>query len=266
MKKSILVLAALAVCLVACKNNRPKDLSVEQVNQQKVALADSVLSKIDAIFEQYQEASAQCFTESIFNLTDEEKLVVPDYLLDPSVANTLVTKSQKISALAMLIVDRAEMAAYDMPLAKTDQAIAKLAADVNFPIDNEDTPEAMSEKVKQLYNAFKERGDLAFFWQFEYAMITEMAYILSQNPELCFEKITPNEWKGFGDKCKGVISAVKELAVFDGELAFVYERFLENKLLKTAEDFESCSTVEGAKKYYLAHQAECAATRNAMIQ
>ncbi len=106
-KNNILIaLAMLAVLtMVSCKNNNKKaqsqDPTQEEVQEMKQALADSVLAEIDAFVDEYIDASSKSFKIRDLELTENEKSVRPDYLLDPSVANNLVTRSQKINALVI---------------------------------------------------------------------------------------------------------------------------------------------------------------------
>jgi len=55
----------------------------------------------------------------------------------------------------------------------------------------------LSEKIKKEYEACRERGDLAYFWQFQYAIMIETGYIIAHNPELFFSKITEEQWQAF---------------------------------------------------------------------
>jgi len=84
--------------MVSCKNNnkktQSKNPSQEEVQEMKQALADSVLAEIDAFADQYSDAASKAFRLQAMELTDDEKQVKPDYLLDPSLVSKFVTKSQ----------------------------------------------------------------------------------------------------------------------------------------------------------------------------
>jgi len=115
--------------MVSCKNNKKsqnQEPTPEEIQAQKVALADSVLVQIDAIYENFQKASEESFKIGELILTEEESMIKPDYLLEPSFANTLVTKSQKVNALGIYLMDLAARIIYDMPLDETKEVITSI--------------------------------------------------------------------------------------------------------------------------------------------
>jgi len=194
MKRTFTLFAVMAICfamMVSCKN-KTNEPAPEEIEAQKVALADSVLAEIDSLSEQYFDASTKSFKLKEVELTEDEKLVKPDYLLDPSVADTLITKVQKVNALAIYSVELGIRKMYDMPTEEIKEVLLKLAADVNHPIDVDFliSNATSSEKLKKEYEVCKERGDIAYFWQFEEAVITEIEYVIAQNPELFINKIS----------------------------------------------------------------------------
>jgi len=138
MKRTFQFLAFVAICsamMVSCKNTKQSEPTLEEIQTQKVALADSVLAKIDAFAGKFIDASEGDFRIVNFELNEEEKMVKPDYLLDPSFANTLVTKSQKVNALAIFLVELTVREIYDMPLEETQEVMAKLAVEIDHPVD-----------------------------------------------------------------------------------------------------------------------------------
>jgi len=134
MKRTLTLIALVAICcamMVSCKNTKTTEPTPEEIQAQKVALADSVLAEIDAFADEYMLASDNAFFIADYELTEEEKLVKPDYLLEPSFANTLVTKSQKVNALAFYLADIQVRKLYDMPMEEAKEVIAKLAIELN---------------------------------------------------------------------------------------------------------------------------------------
>jgi len=272
MKRTLTLISFVAICcamMVSCKNSKTTEPTAEEVQAQKQALADSVLAKIDEIAEQYWNAQAESPIFATMKLTDEEKLVKPDYLLDPSVANTLVTKSQKINALAIYVTDIAVCKAYDMPYEGLREAAIKLATELDVPFDMEITTsnEPISEKIKATYKACKERGELSLFWQFEYGVVAEFSFILSQNPELLLSKITEEEWQAFNRVKKARVAAIEELAKYDEEMALLCEFRAKNRVTASKEEsVRKNQSIETAKQYYIANKAKYAAKRNALLQ
>jgi len=274
MKKSYILIAlamvaALSVVSCKCSSNKSQEPTQEEVQEMKQALADSVLAEIDEIAERYWDAQGKSSIIQSTILTDEQKMIKPDYLLDPSVANTLVTKSQKINALAISVVDIAVCKVYDMPYEELQEAAAKLAADLNVPFDvqfsNGNAP--LSEKIKATYNACKERGEVSLFWQFENAGIYETNYIISQSPEVYLGKITDEQWQAFYKARHARLDAVAKLAKYDEEMALLAEFSNNNKVKASIEDKNRKNqSIEFAKHFYSANKDKYATKRNALLQ
>jgi len=272
MKRTVTLIACVAVCCamtMSCKNKKTTEPTPEEIQAQKVALADSVLAQIDAIFEEYEDASVKGKIWEVVFLTEEERMVKPDYLLDPSYASTLATKSQKVNALAVYIVDCAVRHIYGMPLDETKGVIAKLAAELNHPIDDDFiTGYEMSESeiIKKEYEVCRERGDLVYFWQFQNAIIAETSYIIAQNPELFFSKITDEQWQAFVTIMNEKNKAIRELAKYDNEMAAVLEMFNQTKVVSEEEKEKISASIESEIKFRLANKDKFIAYRNALLQ
>ncbi len=272
MKRTLTLIALVTICsamTLSCKNPRTVDPTPEEILQQKQALADSVLAEIDEIADQLFNASSDSFRPRKFELTDKEKMVKPDYLLDPSLANTLLTRSQKINALSFYCIDNGIRKIYDMPCEESNEAIVKLAADLNFPLDMDFlTSEApISEKMKANYTACKERGDLALFWQFEYAATIEIGYILAQNPELFFSRITDDQWRAYYSRKQARKKANEKLAKYDEEMAQLLAFREQNRVTASnAEREQKNKSVESVKQYTIANKEKYVAKRNALLQ
>jgi len=275
MKRALTLIACVAICsamTVSCKNNKKSqniEPTQEEIQQQKQELADTVWAEIDALAERYIDASKKSFRLQVMELTDAEKMLKPDYLLDLSVANNLVTKSQKISALAIYIIDAGLRKIYDMPTNDIKETIAKIAAEVDFPIDMEYTlsNSPVSEKTKGRYEVFKERGELATFWQFEYAIISEIDYIIANNPDLYFSKITEEQWQSFYTRKQSRMEPIKELAKYDQEKAQVYDFINQNRIFTSQEDRDHFNqTKDTAKQYCIDNKEIFISRRNALLE
>jgi len=268
---ALAIIAALS--MVSCKNNNKKAQSQEptqeEVQEMKQALADTVLAQIDEIAERFIDASGKTFRLRSLELTDAEKMVKPDYLLDPSVAATLVTKSQKINAMAFYVTEIGVRMIYDMPLDEVNEVIAKLAADLNYPLDiaysASDAP--LSEKIKANYEVFRESGNLAFFWQSHYAIIIDIIYLFVQNPELYFNKITEEQWQNFRKRIETIDEALAKLAQYDEEIALVWDFKNKNRSFSSKEKRDSIDqSIESAKQFRIANKDKFIARRNALLQ
>jgi len=275
--KSTYILIALAMVaalsMVSCKNNnknaQSQDPTQEEVQTMKQALADSVLADIDAFAEAYNSAAANSFSFRNLELTESEKLAKPDYLLDPSVANNLVTKAQKVNALAFYCIDLGVRILYDMPTDETTEAIAKLAMEVNFPMDIDNLQEktSLGDRMRIAYDQCKENGDVALFWAFQEAFIIETGYILAHNPELFFGKITEDQWKAFNKRLDENTKAMYKLAKYDDEMAAVLQIRDRNRVFSSDEERAKVhATLESVKQSHIANKDKFIAQRNARLQ
>jgi len=271
MKRTLLFLALIAISsamMISCKNAKNVEPTPEEIQAQKTALADTVLAQIDALVDKYIDAANQSFKIQYFELTEKEKLTKPDYLLEPSYANNLVSKSQKITALAYYSVDRLVRVIYEMPTNEIDEVMAKLIAELNHPwgeYKKKDVP--VSEMMKKAYQTCKENGDMAYFWQFQNAIIAETGYIFAQNPDMFFDKITDEQWHAYINRLKAKGAAAKKLAKFDPEMAVLYDLILQLGVRPSDEEKDAVfSSCEAAKNFVKANYEKYSVRRNALLQ
>jgi len=266
---ALAMVAALSMVSCQCNSKKTQKPTQEEVQQQKQALADSVLAEIDAIAEKLYDASSKSFRLQFLTLTDKEKLVKPDYLLDPSIAYTLVNKTQKINALAIYCLEKGVRKIYDMPCEEVNEAIAKLAIDLNFPMDMEyvagEAP--LSEKMRKTYETCKERGEQNLFWQFEYATFLEINYVIANDPELFFNKITEEQWVAYYERKTEALNAIKELAKYDEEMALLWDFRNKNMVTSSEEEREKMfSSFESSRQLYKENKDRFSEIRNALLQ
>lgn len=250
-------------------NNKPKGPTEEEIQAQKQELADSLLIKIDGFADQLFDASSKYFRMSMLELTDKEKMVKPDYLLDPSEVNSFVTKSQKINAMAYYIVECGVREAYDMPLDEAKEAIAKLASEVGYPIDFEymGSDATISEKFRREYEKCKEQGDMVSFWQFQCALVFHTDYIIASNPDLYISKISEEELQQFNLILEYINNAVTALAPYDNEMAALLKEIKDWDLLVEQSDWdEAFESGSSTAQFYIANKKAIIERRNRMIK
>lgn len=277
MKKSYLLiaLAVVAAMTVSCKNSNSKKSEKQAetkdiVDAAKVIFADDVLATIDQLAETYITSAepGDILSQVVSDLNDKEKLLKPDYLLDPTETYNLLTRKQKINALGIMLPERIVREAYGLPLDEFKAAAARLMADVNFPISmdmvNKEIP--FSERVKKAYEVCKERGDLSYFWQFEFAVITSTLYLVSQNPDLFLRNVTEEQYLAFDKRFRSLRSALLELAKYDEEIAGVVEILDKNKATSNEELDKLCSSFDGFKQQIVDSKYIYAASRAEMLK
>ena len=277
MKKYYLfiALAMVAAMTVSCKSNKKakeaSEATEEVVEAAKTILADDVLATLDEIAKPFIDDAGKVEAYRIIadNLTPEEKMVKPDYLMDPSEVDNMITKSQKVNALAVLVIERFIRQAYDMPVEKSEAAIAHLVADLDIPNVNngENNDLSIAEKAAENYRLFKERGDLPLFWQFQFALINESAYLISQNPDPFFRNLTEEQYETFNGRIFSCYAAVEELAKYDEEVAASLKVFQDNMTVSTQEEAEKVySSLATAKQAIINSKDVIAARRAALLK
>jgi len=248
------------------KVSEPSYIDVEE---RKSALASSTLAQIDSLYLLYQKTLGQSFDFSKLELTEKEKLIMPDYLLNLSASNNFVTRSQKINAMAIYLIERCIKKIYDMPLDDTNHTISKLAAELDHSFDFEylssDAP--LSEKLEREYEVCKNRGDLAYFWRFQYAIFAETTYLLAQNPELFLERISDEQYQAFHESVVNRIDVIMEIAKYDEEMAMLKSFINQNNVWQDNMDYQSTVGTKDLRiKYFIDNKDNIIARRNALLQ
>jgi len=260
-----------ALSMVSCGNNKKaqsQEPTQEEVQEMKQALADSVLAEIDAFANECIIASENDIRIKNIELSEQEKLVKPNYLLDLSKADKLVTKSQKINALAMYMVDYSIRQIYDMPLDEAREVIAKLALDINYPIPFEDYyNHSVADCIKKEYEVCKERGDLAYFWQSQEALGIEFEYLFVNNPDLVFNHITEEQWDAWYTRRVSTYKTIKLLAEYDEEMESLYQFLKNNIVVSSFDEGERVhNSKESTREFRLANKDKYISKRNALLQ
>jgi len=281
MKKSYIILAVAAVAIAIAviffvKTNPSKvqpvldyqDDPSEIVDAQKAVYAADVLFVLDSLAGEWSKFAAKEASPLNVVLTEKEKLIRPDYLLEPSVVKTLVTKNQKVRAIAMLVQDRTVMMAYGMPTSDIEASIAYLSVDLNFPMTpeeliNKEIP--LSENISILYNRCRENLELESFWEFCGAFMNESEYIIANNPDLYMGKISQSTWAAYNGIWDIYVQASDELAKYDPEMAMINAMLHRDVILASDEDASIFDSIETANPFYKEALPRIADRRNRML-
>ena len=267
MKKYYLfiALAMVAGMTVSCKNNKKAEADAEVVEAAKTILADDVLATLDEYAQACnEEAGKTSVSETISSaLTEEEKLIKPDYLLEADQVNALITKSQKAAAIAILSLERPIRQAYGLSTKETDEAAARLAAELNHPVFDNDTNQTLSENAKKAYETYKEKGNIAGFWQFNLALQVEADYLISKNADVIFRNLTEENYASLTKKFSMITAAVKTLAEYDPEVKQAWDAFNAGGEIVTNLSKES---IEYGKNFFIERTDVHAARRAALLK
>lgn len=192
MKKITIILFAALLVIPSCKNRNQnneetKDLvSAEEILSENLKVSAANLAESAKKMKRIPFATKNA--DGTFALTDKEKMVKPDYLLDPAIANNLISFIQKYRVIAMLGADLMITNLYEMANTDYKNAVNKLLVDLNdnalnqiasidWSMENEYFQEDFDTFVDEEYEA----GRQNFFWESAAAFMVEQVYILTRN-------------------------------------------------------------------------------------
>lgn len=192
MKKiAIVLLAATLVALPSCKNKN-KEVQEPKVNENaEQLLAEDLKMNAQNLMESAKKLKVVPFASTTPDgkviLSDKEKLVKPDYLLDPASTNNLVTLSQKYRAISMLAADLAVANLYEMPKVDYQEAISRLLVDINdepmktFASYDWEFIRTDPQPISDLVDGEYAQDRAVFFWDGMAASFVEQLYIITRD-------------------------------------------------------------------------------------
>lgn len=270
----IIILAAGAAMIVSCKantNNKPVETTQDKAVTEafKTVLANDVLSVIDDLAESYAKGSESTDLGSAFikGMTPEQLLVKPDYLLDPEEVKDLLTSSQKVNALAILISEKPVRQAYGLSTGAVDEAIARMLAETDLPIYATQLGSgSASQAVRKSYQKCKDNGTLPLFWKFNLSFQSSLMYLVSRNPEPFFNSITEEQYNSLYGRYIDCLNAARALAAYDTEIAAALSIY--DRVESFTDDQASFETFEGGKRIFCESQSfkdYCQEVRNRLL-
>lgn len=195
MKKTAFI-SAFAMCMLAsCGGNKQQANNSEVVEEEKsfeqTQIEGSIKQQLDSLSSEFSKMGNTPFMAALkegrIELSEQEKQVKPEYLIDPASTNELVTLSQKYRAISILNADKTIANAYGMPTDEYEVALKKMIVDIEDPafkvfLEGEDSdPSSYSTLVENFYKAEDENGRINFFWEATTAFMVEELYIISQD-------------------------------------------------------------------------------------
>ena len=231
MKKiAMLAVAIAAMAFTACGGGNKSAQAVEEADSVKSFEQEQVEAKIKVELDSLAAALGQLKQLPIVRegddvkLTDQEKQVKPDYLLEPSAAESATTLAEKYRMLSALSVDKRIAALYDMPTEDYQKAIAKLAADIDDPsfkaVENE---ASIHETTQALYDAMNENGRINYFWQLAATSLVEQLYVVSQNSDKFLAAFDDDAAANVTYRIVLLIDAINRLTQYDTEIKPIAE-------------------------------------------
>ena len=264
-KLSILAVAFAAIVFASCggqksgQNNESAD-SLKSFEQEQIEA--SIKMHFDSLASELGKLKQLPIMEKngTLKLTDVEKQVKPDYLLNPSVAENATTLAEKYRALSALEVDKEIAKLYDMNVDEYDKAITKLAADINDPSFKaiDDTADIF-KTTEDLYKAMNENGRINHFWQIVATSLVEQLYATSQNTDKFITAFNDDAAANVTFRIILIQDAIDRLTEYDAELAPVAEAIKPLTVL-------NATTVDELKAQLVEAKEKIAQTRNALLK
>ena len=195
MKKvfTILSIAVMVFAVSSCKNkNKNTQEAPDYSNATEQELVSETLEADMAnLIESAKQIKSVPFLQAKkdgkITLSDKEKMVKPEYLLDAKIGSGLVTLSQKYRAIGMLTSDKSIAELYDMPVTDYNEVIFKLLTDINDPALTEfyTLPSMDIESNKDAFKVFVDdeyaAGRINYFWEGVTAGLVEQLFILTRD-------------------------------------------------------------------------------------
>ena len=225
MKKiTFFAVAIAAMAFTACGGNKSAQTAEETdsiKSFEQTQVEEKIKIELDSLAAEVGKLKSLPIVQSDngIQLTAEEKQVKPDFLLAPAVAEEAATLAEKYRILSALSVDKKIAALYDMPTEEYDQAISKLAADINDPsfkaIEDATT---IFETGQKLYDAMNENGRINYFWQLMASSLVEETYVISQNTEKFITAFDDDAAANVTFRIVLLSDAIARLAQYDPEV------------------------------------------------
>ena len=228
-KLSILAAVFAAVVFSACGNKTAQNAesadSMKSFEQSQIEA--NIKMQIDSIAVEFSKIDQPPFfntTKEGIQITEEGKLVKPDYLLAASVAEEAVTLAEKYRVMTALSIDKKVAELYEMPTEDYDKAIGKLAAEINDPsFKVMENPGAVFETTSALYQEMEKNGRINYFWQIAAAALVEQLNVISQTQDQFLTPFTDETAANVTYRIILILDAVNRLAQYDPDIEPVAE-------------------------------------------
>lgn len=263
-KLSIVAVAFAAMTFAACGGNKSAQ-TAEQEDSVKTFEQEQIEASIKLHFDSLASELGKLKQLPIvekdgkISLTDQEKQVKPDYLLDLAVADNAMTLSEKYRVLSAIEVDKELAKLYDMNVEDYDKAIAKLAAEINDPSFKAVNDAAgVFEATQTLYDAMNENGRINYFWQIVASSLVEQLFITSQNTDKFIGSFNDEAAANVTFRIILIQDALDRLAEYDPELSPVVQAISPLSVL-------NATTVSELKAQLTDAKEQIATSRNTLV-
>lgn len=265
--KKISIFAAIVAAMTFASCGGNKSANTAEVENEKSFEQEQVEAKIKLELDSLASELARLPKlpilvegEGGIQLSEEEKMLKPDYLIDPADAENATTLAEKYRMLAALSVDKQIAAMYDMPTDEIQNAIAKLMVDIDDPSFQEiEDASTIHETSQKLYDAMEKCGRINYYWQLVAGALLEEAYVMSQNTEKFITAFDDESASSVTFRIILLSDATSRLAGYDPEFEPVAQ------IVDTLAPLDA-TTVDQLKTQLEATKNNIAATRDELIK
>ena len=223
-KLTIFAVAIAAIAFTACggkKGGQTTEVADSVKSFEQAQVEEKIKVELDSLAAEVGKMKSLPIVQTDDNgikLTDQEKQVKPDYLIDPAAAEKATTLAEKYRMISALSVDKSIATIYDMPTEAYEAAVNKLVADINDPSFKEiDDASTIFETGQKLYDAMDKNGRINYFWQLVGASLVEEIYVLTQNTEKFITAFDDESASNITYRIILLSDAVNRLASYDSE-------------------------------------------------
>lgn len=205
----------------------------------KEALEQTVIAQLDSLAHRLCEISGNAEMRKLLDadsiqLTAEQQLVKPEYLLEKEDLEELVDLSEKYRARGIVLADANLRELYQMNGDEGYQAaVKKMELELNDALLDEFVKEGADacfklETYQRFYNQMKEAGRLVYFYDMASAMCVETLYLISCNPALYEGRLTDEAAAAISENIQTIHQSVSLLAP---NYPHMHRLFVHNDLL-----------------------------------
>ena len=223
-KLTIFAVAIAAIAFTACggkKGGQTTEVADSVKSFEQAQVEEKIKVELDSLAAEVGKMKSLPIVQTDDNgikLTDQEKQVKPDYLIDHAAAENATTLAEQYRMLSARSVDKSIAAMYDMPTEAYEAAVNKLVADINDPSFKEiDDASTIFETGQKLYDAMDKNGRINYFWQLVGASLVEEIYVLTQNTEKFITAFDDDSASNITYRIILLSDAVDRLASYDSE-------------------------------------------------
>ncbi len=262
-KLSFFAVTFAAFVFASCGGHKTTQTVPEESGEELIAFEQSQIEasiklNVDSLASAFTQMKQLPITEKngMVALTDEERQVKPNYLMEPAVAENAATLAEKYRVLSAMQVDREIAELYGMSTKDYENQIAKLIVDINDP-SFEVIKESgdIYEASQDLYKAMDENGRINFYWQIVATSLVEQMYVISRNSDKFLAAFDDNAASNVSLRIILIQDAIERLTNYDPELIPVAEALEPLKVINaiTVKDLkeqlaEAAPQIENARE------------------